>query len=271
MIVAYRITLAVLVSVLATNAMAQGAPTHSCVVIQDLTAERPLVRRGDDCATRLSPASTFKIPHALVALDTGAVTADGIEKWDGTKYPRQLKWNQDHTVISALKPSVLWLYQRIAPRIGAERMTAWLTKFHYGNTDVSGPITQYWINGRLAISASEQVAFLRAFYRRALPIDRRHQNLVRAGLEQRVGTVENALGVHPLKGDWRQATLNSKTGATTTDKYRVSWLVGSLRTNGRDYVFASVVWRTDGEVDTLEAAHLAAATFIDTGLLPPGR
>ena len=64
-----------------------------------------------------------------MALETGAVTPDGIEKWDGTKYPRQLKWNQDHTVISALKPSVLWLFQRIAPRIGAARMTAWLTKF----------------------------------------------------------------------------------------------------------------------------------------------
>jgi beta-lactamase class D len=123
----------------------------------------------------------------------------------------------------------------------------------------------------VTISATEQVAFLRKFYRRALPVDPRHQDLVRAGLEQRIGTVENALGVHQLKGDWRHATLNSKTGATTTDNYRVSWLVGSLRTNGRDYVFASAVWRTDGEVDTLDAAHLAAGTFIDAGLLPPGR
>lgn len=241
------------------------------MIVQELTAAQPLVARGEGCATRLSPASTFKIPHALVALETGVVTPDSIEKWDGTKYPRQRKWNQDHTVISALKPSVLWFFQRIAPRIGAARMTEWLAKFKYGNGEVSGPITEYWINGRLQVSVPEQVAFLREFYRRALPVQPRYQELVRAGLDHAAGTIENSLGVQPLKGDWRQARLNAKTGASTTEKYRVSWLVGSLRANERDYVFASAVWRASGEVDTLDAAHLAVATFIDAGLLPRGR
>jgi beta-lactamase class D len=255
----------------ATTAAAQDRPRQSCVVIHELNAERPLVTKGEACTTRLSPASTFKIPHALVALETGVVTPDRVERWDGTNYSRQRKWNQDHTVISALKPSVLWLFQRIAPRIGAGRMGEWLKKFNYGNADLSGPITQYWINGRLQVSALEQVAFLRRFYRRALPAQPRYQDLVRAGLDHDAGTIENALGVHQLKGDWRLARLNAKTGATSTGKYRVSWLVGSLTATGRDYVFASVVWRADGEVDTLDAAHLAAETFIDAGLLPRGR
>lgn len=94
---------------------------------------------------------------------------------------------------------------------------------------------------------------------------------MRGGLDHAAGTVENSLGVQPLDGDWRQARLNAKTGATTTQNYRASWLVGTLRASGRDYVFASVVWRTDGGVDTLDAAHVAAATFIDAGLLPPRR
>src|SRR5262245_32607116 len=96
----------------------------SCVLIQEIAAARPLLERGD-CATRLSPASTFKIPHALVALQTGVVTTDTIEKWDGVRHEQQPEWNHDHTVISALQPSVLWFFQRIAPRIGAERMTQW--------------------------------------------------------------------------------------------------------------------------------------------------
>jgi beta-lactamase class D len=266
-----RIAVAIFLVVAATPATAQDAPRHSCVIIQELNAEQPLVTQGDACSNRLSPASTFKIPHALVALETGAATPDGIEKWDGTPYPRQRKWNQDHTVISSLKPSVLWLFQRIAPRIGATRMKEWLAKFKYGNGDVSGPITEYWINGRLQVSVPEQVAFLREFYRRALPVQPRYQDLVRAGLDQGAGTIENALGVQPLTGDWRQARLNAKTGATTTEKYRVSWLVGSVRANGRVYVFASAVWHADGQVDTLDAAHLAAATFVDAGLLPRGR
>ena len=53
------------------------------------------------------------------------------------------------------------------------------------------------------------------FYRRALPVQPRYQELVRAGLDHGAGTIENSLGVQPLKGDWRQARLNAKTGATT--------------------------------------------------------
>jgi beta-lactamase class D len=254
----------------ASAAMSQDL-THSCIVVQDLAAAEPRLVRGDRCSTQLSPASTFKIPHALVALETGVVTVDSVEKWDGREYERQAKWNQDHTVISALRPSVLWFYQRIAPRVGAPRMSEWLGKFDYGNRTVSGPITQYWVNGRLQISAPQQVAFLTRFFRGALPVQQRYVDAVREGLRQQVGTVENALGVHPLQGDWRQTTLFSKTGAANTERYNVSWLVGLLQADGRDYVFAAAVWRNGAAVDTLEAARLAAATFVGEGLLPAAK
>ena len=250
------------------TAHAQPAP-RSCVVIQQLGADRPLVSRGE-CATRLSPASTFKIPHALVALETGVVTTDTIEKWDGTKYPRQPKWMLDHTVISALRPSVLWFFQRTAPRIGAAPMAEWLGRFEYGNGDVSGPITQYWVNGRLQISPLEQVMFLRRFYAQSLPVRVEHIKAVHAGLTQDRGTMENSLGIHRLDGDWAGAGLNAKTGATSTSAYRVSWLVGML-TSGQQYVFAAAVWNQSGQVDTLDATRLAVRQFIESGLLPPRR
>jgi hypothetical protein len=78
------------------------ATSHSCILVQELSAPKPLYARGGaQCSTQLAPASTFKMPHALVALETGVVTTTSIEKWDSTKYPRQLKWNRNHTVISA--------------------------------------------------------------------------------------------------------------------------------------------------------------------------
>ena len=80
-------------------------------------------------------------------------------------------------------------------------------------------------------------------------------------------TVENSRGIHPLSGDWRNATLNAKTGATTIDRYGVSWLVGLIRTGNRDYAFASAVWNAKGGVDLLDGAKLAARTFVETGLL----
>lgn len=48
----------------------------SCVVVQELSADTPQHVRGEVCAIRFLPASTFTIPHALVAVETGVVTAE---------------------------------------------------------------------------------------------------------------------------------------------------------------------------------------------------
>jgi beta-lactamase class D len=149
-------------------------------------------------------------------------------------------------------------------------MTDWLGKFEYGNRNVSGPITQYWVNGRLQISPMEQVTFLRRFYRHSLPVRRDHITAVIAGLTQDTGTMENSLGIHRLEGNWDGQVLNAKTGATTTSAYRVSWLVGML-TAGRQYVFAAAVWSPSRDVDTLDATRLAVSQFIASGLLPKGK
>src|SRR5262249_39291052 len=152
--------------------------------------------------------------HALVALETGVVSPGGVEAWDGTRYPHQPKWNQDHTVSSALRPSVVWFFQRIAPRIGSDRMHQWLTLMHYGNARTDGDITMYWLDGTLRISPEEQVNFLTRFYAEELPIEKKWQRLVREALDQPPGTVENATGVSRLDGDWpSDAKWNAKTGA----------------------------------------------------------
>src|SRR5678815_364607 len=75
----------------ATSA-AEQASTGSCVLIQERDSEQSLFERGD-CAARLSPASTFKIPHALVALETGVVTTTSVERWDGVTHEQQAEWN----------------------------------------------------------------------------------------------------------------------------------------------------------------------------------
>ncbi len=121
---------------------------RSCVVIHDVAHARTTRTDETACGTRLSPASTFKIPHALVALETRIVTARDVERWDGTKYAGRPAWEQEHTVVTAMRPSVVWFFQRIAPRIGASRMHDLLTRLRYGNADTSGPIAEYWLNGR---------------------------------------------------------------------------------------------------------------------------
>jgi beta-lactamase class D len=244
--------------------------SHFCVVVSDDGAP-PQRWSGSaaDCATRLSPASTYKIPHALIGLETGAVTERTVEKWDGVRHPDQPKWNLDHTVFSAMKPSVLWFFQKMAPRIGAERAHEWLRRFAYGNADTSGPITEYWINGRLRISPDEQLTFLMRFYGSTLPVKRDYVDRLQDAMLQAPGTVENARGVHKLDAIWSSGLkLNSKTGATTLESGEsVSWLVGQLSIDKRKLTFASAMWRSKGGVDTLDGARLAIQTLIDRGVL----
>jgi beta-lactamase class D len=172
-----------------------------------------------------------------------------------------------------MKPSVLWFFQRMAPRIGAARAGEWLEKFSYGNADTSGDITRYWVNGRLLISADEQLAFLTKFYGDGLPVKKAYIDRLQDAMEQVPGTVENARGVHPLDTAWRKGiSLNSKTGATTLESGQgVSWLVGRLRVDGRAFTFASAAWRAKGGVETLEATQRMIAAFVERDILQKKR
>ncbi len=65
------------------------------------------------------PASTFKIPNSLIALETGVVQDPDkdVFKWDGTTRSIEA-WNKDHTLRSALAVSAFPVFQEIARRIG---------------------------------------------------------------------------------------------------------------------------------------------------------
>ena len=166
-----------------------------------------------------------------------------------------------------MRPSVVWFFQRIAPRIGAARMHGWLTRLGYGNARTDGDVTRYWLNGTLRISPSEQVTFLRRLNAGRFPIAPARVALIRAALEQPPGAIENASGVTRLDGDWPAgARWNAKTGRTRFDDRRVNWLVGDLIVGDHPYVFAAAVWRDGAELGSVDAAQLAVDTFIARGL-----
>jgi beta-lactamase class D len=175
---------------------------------------------------RFVPASTSKIPHTLIALETGY--ADGPDKhfsWDGTVHPFPT-WNQDQTLASAYRHSAVWVYQKIASDIGSETMGAWLTHFDYGNHEVGGPddVMSYWLDGPLAISAREQVAFLTRLAQNELPIDRETRVLARSIMQADAGP------------GW---TLYAKTGWGAGNGDDIGWYVGWVEADpGPDWVFA---------------------------------
>ncbi len=124
------------------------------------------------------PASTYKIPHSVIALETGVVSDPDkdIFKWDGKTYAIK-EWNKDHTLRTAIAASAVPVYQQIARRIGAERMQKYLDAFDYGNRNIGGGIERFWLTGDLRISPMQQLAFLDKLRRRTLPVSKRAQDL----------------------------------------------------------------------------------------------
>lgn len=206
------------------------SPAASALVIYRLEDEKVWASGGARIRERFTPASTSKIPHTLLALETGAVT--GPEErfdWDGEVRFVET-WNEDQTFADAFRRSTVWIYQIVVPRIGAARLTEGLAAFHYGNGDIGGPevIDRYWLEGPLAISATEQVEFLARLARRTLPLSAK--------------TYEAAVPLMVLaQGDgW---TMYGKTGwKNVPGETDIGWLVGWLEQTGGEapgtYAFA---------------------------------
>lgn len=137
---------------------------------------------------RYPPASTFKIPHSLFALDAGIVRDEfQVFKWDGVERSFAAH-NQDQDLRSAMRNSAVWVYSLFAEEIGEEGARQYLRKIHYGNADPSGAQSTYWIDGNLKISAFEQIAFLKDLYQNELPFKREHQRLVKDVMINEAGT-----------------------------------------------------------------------------------
>ena len=227
-----------------------------CVVFAPLSGPETIVG-GDECSRRTLPASTFKIPHALVALQTKVVTDKAVIKWDGTKRD-YAGWNRDQTLESAIRMSAVWVFQQFATAIGRQRELEYLRGFRYGSATFEHDVTNFWLNGDLQISPLEEVAFLRRMFSYDLPIDRAHIDTVKADLTMPGGKIVNAAGVHDFALRWPTDTLvRVKTGNGTVSGEHVSWLVGQLESGGRQYVFASRSRSSARTLTTTAGADLA--------------
>jgi beta-lactamase class D len=228
------------------------ADSAGTFAVLDVAGNRIVVTDRERAEKGFLPASTFKIPNSLIALDTGIVAdADAtIYRWD--KVARDFDaWNRDHTLRSAFKASAVPVYQEIARKIGAERMQEYVAKFDYGNRDIDGAIDMFWLNGDLRVSAMQQIAFLQKLHDGKLPVSARSQEIVR-----------DIMYIEQIEF----GTLRGKTGAVGIaqghgDKATMGWLVGWLEHAGKPpYIFAM-------NIDVREPQHLALRLPLTKALL----
>lgn len=199
---------------------AQGAENGTLVVVDERAGrEGHWVVNPTRAGERLSPASTFKVPHTLFALEAGVIEDEfEVIPWDGVERDVPA-WNRDQTLRSALRYSAVWAFQRLARAIGGEREASYLSEIDYGNATLGDDVETFWLDGSLRISAYEQVDFLQRLHALALPFDEADQRLVKD------------LMIHEAGRDW---ILRAKSGWDG----EVGWWVGWVERAGGPVFFA---------------------------------
>ncbi|GLC91627.1 oxacillin-hydrolyzing class D beta-lactamase OXA-50 [Cupriavidus sp. TA19] len=241
-------------------ALFRQAGTTGTIVIHDLRRDRVLTYNAARAATQYSPASTFKIMNSLIGLDSGAVADTGHDKlpWDGKVWLVGGKailpeaCNADVPLSVAFPNSCVPAYQALARRVGSAAYQRYLSASHYGNADSSGPVDRFWLNGRLQISAYQQIDFLKGLVQRTLPFSPAAFDGV-----DRLTVIERTTGY----------TLHGKTGWADSTQPAVGWLVGWVERGGDNYLFAL-------NLDMLKPEHAKArmeivrAALRQVGALP---
>jgi beta-lactamase class D len=215
------------------------ADLDATFVVRVASTGRTLAHRPERAATRMVPASTFKIPISIAALENGV--ADGAEfaiAWDAKKYPLSDEapesWRQDLTLRSAFANSSEWFYRELVRRIGTDRMSEWTVRlgfgaFENGSGVPAGDTGRFWLDGRLRISAIEQVDFIERFVRDELPI-----------ADATTRTMRSIMLLDEVRNDDGSTTrLFGKTGTSAPDGGTpLGWLVGFVEHRGETLFFA---------------------------------
>lgn len=169
------------------------------------------------------PASTFKIMNALIGLQEKSVAGtDEIFTWDGIKRSAEA-WNKDLTLEEAFRVSAIWVYQDLARRSGREAIEKWLSECNYGNMKTGPQIDNFWLEGDIAISAMEQLAFVKSLYLEELPFDKSVQK-----------QVKNMMFVDSIPG----RRLYAKTGWAARIANQIGWYTGFVEAVDNTWIFA---------------------------------
>ena len=175
------------------------------------------------------PASTFKILHTLIALETGAVAgAETIIPWPGqtdtVKYGYRPDIYRDMSLREAFLLSAGWVYVELAKKIGKDTYRQYLSASGYGNGDVSIDDPDFWNFGNFAISPANQIEILIGVYEESLPFSCRSFRILKEMM---------------IEVQTDTYTLRAKTGWTREGGKDTGWWVGYVERKDRICFFAT--------------------------------
>ncbi len=210
-------------------------------VLYNLKQDTWTIHNARHATVRVSPDSTYKIYDALFGLEEGAITPqNSFLPWDQEVYPFE-EWNDDQTLTSAMHASVNWYFQAIDQKLGSTRIHDYIKKIGYGNQNIKGGLSSYWMESTLKISPVEQVELLTKLYQNEFHFSQENIAAVTDSicLGSIEGVTKNASETEGSHGTTATGVLYGKTGTgQIDDQNKNGWFVGYVETADNTLFFA---------------------------------
>ncbi|MBO5209379.1 MAG: BlaR1 family beta-lactam sensor/signal transducer [Lachnospiraceae bacterium] len=194
-------------------------------VLYDLKNDLWSIHDMEHATLRVAPDSTYKIYDALFGLEEGVITPeDSFIAWNGENYPFEA-WNADQTLQSAMTSSVNWYFQEVDEQLGVASVYNYIQKIGYGNENMSGDFSTYWMESSLTISPIEQVELLTKLQNNSFDFAPENINMVKDAI---------------CLSSSDAGTFYGKTGTGRVDGQDVNgWFIGFVETVDNTYFFAT--------------------------------
>ena len=194
-------------------------------VLYDLGNDAWSIHDIEHATLRVAPDSTYKIYDALFGLEEGVITPeDSFIAWNGESYPFEA-WNADQTLQSAMASSVNWYFQSVDEQLGTTSVYDYIKEIGYGNKNMSGDFSTYWMESSLKISPIEQVELLTQL-----------QNNNFGFAPENINAVKDSICLSSSDA----GTFYGKTGTGRVDGQDVNgWFIGYIETADNTYFFAT--------------------------------
>ena len=194
-------------------------------VLYNLENDSWSIHDMDHATLRVAPNSTYKIYDALFGLEEDVITPeDSLIAWNGESYPFKA-WNADQTLQSAMASSVNWYFQSMDERLGTTSVYDYIKEIGYGNENMSGDFSTYWMESSLEISPVEQVELLTKL-----------QNNSFGFAPENINAVKDSICISSSDA----GSFYGKTGTGRVDGQDVNgWFIGYIETADNTYFFAT--------------------------------
>ena len=220
-------------------------------VLYDLENDAWSIHNKDHATLRVAPNSTYKIYDALFGLEEGIITPENsFIAWNGENYPFEA-WNADQTLQSAMNSSVNWYFQTIDKQLGASDVYSYIQEIGYGNENMSGDFSTYWMESSLEISPIEQVELLTKL-----------QDNIYDFAPKNINAVKDAICLSASDA----GTFYGKTGTGRVDGQDVNgWFIGYIETTDNTYFFATNIG-ADSDATGSNATEITMAILSDMNI-----